>query len=300
MLQNLDKNAALDGSDIITRVLIDRIQKFESEFGEQDTRQWEEDLLQAGALCKGVEASSRLAQAYIATIAKHHWDQLSKEFRFQFNYSWEIYVFSQFDIQPSTMSQYVDAVQTFVIDKVKPFGTVRVVKRDRFKNPVKQDGSVVMEEKEFDPFMIDITKLVRMAPLAKRGLLDSGEQAQKIWSLAMDRGATVAQLEQVIYQPNTPGNGSKTSPDLTFELIGDRLVVHSFGESVEIAEIYFDMGENDVAKRGIYRVLSVLGIKFEEDQIAQQMEEAKSRMLIRIYDNGGEELISNDNNRNDN
>lgn len=287
-----NKDRTVDGADIISRVLIDRIQEFESTYAEGDS-EWEEELLRTGALCKGVETSSKLAQAYVAALAKKHWDSLSKSFRLAFNYSWDQYVLSQFDIQPSTMGQYVDAVEIFVINRAKPFGSVSVVKRDRFKQPIKQDGVVVMEQREFDPFLVDITKLVRMTPLAKRGLLDSGEQAQKIWSLAMDRGATVAQLEQVIYQP-IPPNGSSSNPDLKFELIGDRLVVRSFGESVEIAELYFDMCEDDTAKRGIYRILSVLGIKFEEDQIAQQMEESRGKMLIRIYDNGGEALLNDD------
>lgn len=280
-----DKDLGLEAADIITRNLFQQIENVSERYQPQSSL-WEADILQALRLCKGVESASKSAQAYVLAIIEDHWDDMSIDFRRQYDFQYSVLVMRETDVQPSTMDNYTRAARVFYAGDKKPLGLVAVTKYDQFNRPVVKDGEVQKEYVEFDPSRISISKLSVAAPLAKQDKLTPTQ-----WAMLADKQITVEALKKELYKAPEGSDPKDADPSLRYTLDGDRIVAHEFGESVEIAELYFDMGTSDLGRTAIRRLLLALNIPYEEDVIGRLIQKARDRQLTRIYETGGNLLI---------
>lgn len=285
------KDVGQEGADTITRLLLQQVGDIEIRFAPKD-QDWEQDILSALRLSKRVEEGSKTVQAYILYYIKKHWDELSLDFRLKFNNQFDMLVYQEVGVLPTTMDEYLKTIDTFFVKDIKPFGKVEVPMRDQFKCVVKdEEGNVRTEFKEFDPASVSITKLNLARPLAEREQMD-----EKRWAMLLDPVVTVSQLQAELYKPapngNTPASRSD-DPSLVYFLEGNIIVAREYGEVVEIGELFYDVGaQSDVARDAIFRLLKLLNIAFEQDEIAKKMAEAKNIVLGKVYESGGEELIN--------
>lgn len=284
------KDIGEEGANVITRVLIQQIENAEKEFQPQSLS-WESDAIGALRLCIRVEEGSKAAQAYVLALIQKHWDELSKEFRKEYDYQFDVLVMRETGIQPSTMDNYTRAADTFFIKKMQPLGSVEVPVYDQFRKPVKKDGVVVTKHVDFDATRISITKLTLARPA-----VEANRMTPKLWSMLVDKEVTVDALKKEMYSTTT-GNetGKVEDPSLRFRLQGNVIVAREFGEEVEIAELFWDMGDTELGRTAIRRLLIALQIPFEEDVIAKIMQQARETMILRVYENGGEGLLDGNN-----
>lgn len=278
------KDIAVEGADIITKRLFQRIQEAEKKDGLQD-EVWETDLVNALRLCRNVERGATSAQAYVLAIIKKNWNDLSLPFRKNYDFSFDVFVMRETGIQPSTAENYLRAAETFFVNNKRPMGQIEIPLYDAFCRPIKQDGVVVTKYIEFDATQVPVSKLTLV-----RSLAEQNKMTPKLWSMLSDSQITVEALKKEIYV--TPeGEPSRGDPSLRFTLEGSSIVAYEFGESVEIAELFYDMGDSDLGRSAIRRLLLILGIPYDEDIIAKQTQNARDTMIIRIHENGGNRLV---------
>lgn len=285
------KDLGSEAADVITKNLFQRIDEVASR-RESQNEQWEKELLTALRLCEQVKLGTQSAQAYALAIIEDNWDDMSMDFRKEYNYQFAVLVLRETGVQPSTMDNYTRAARVFFLEDHKPLGKVEVTKYDEYKRPVVRDGTPVKELQDFDPSRVPISKLSLMAPLARQEKMTA-----VLWNMLADNEVTVDALKKVIYKKEDDDDDE--DPSLRYTMEGNRIIAHEFGERVEIGEIYFDMGESDLGRTAIRRLLLALSIPYEEDVITRMIQNARNNQLLRIYENGGEALIV-DGNHNDN
>lgn len=277
------KDIGNEGADIIIRNLFQEIETAAERYTPQN-EVWETDILSALRLCKGVERGSQSAQAFVLAIIQERWNDMSITFRKQYDFQFDVLVLRETGVQPSTMDNYTRAAKVFFVDGKKPLGQVEVTKYDQYNRPVKKDGEIQKELKAFDPSKVSITKLALAAPLAKQDKL-----TPQMWNMLADNEITVDAFKKVIYTPPVgEESDTTTDPSLRFTLEGNRIIAHEFGESIEIGELYFDMGDNELGRTAIRRLLMQLQIPHEEDVISRMIQNARDTQLIRTY---GDKLI---------
>lgn len=283
------KDIGEEGANVITRVLIQQVENAEKDFQPQSLA-WESDIIGALRLCSSVEEGSKIAQIYVLTLIRKHWNDLSLEFRKEYNYQFDVLVMRETGIQPSTMDNYSRAAETFFIEGKKPLGKIEVPVYDQYRKPVKRDGEIVTQSVDFDPTRSTISKLSLARPL-----VETDRMTPKLWSMLMDKEVTSDVLRKEMYSNNSPDRPKNEDPSLRFRLQGNVIVAREFGEEVEIAELFWDMGDTELGRTAIRRMLIVLQIPFEEDEIAKVMKQARDTMILRVYNNGGEELLNGNN-----
>lgn len=277
-LQGID--LGVNGSDIILRNLFQQIE-LAAERYEPQSVQWETDILHTLRLCQGIKRGVDSAEAYVLSIIEDRWDDMSIEFRKRYDYQYDVLVLRETGVQPSTMDNYTRAARAFFGEEgAKPMGLVEVTKYDQFNQPIKKDGEFQKEYVEFDPKKTNLAKLCVAAPLARQGKL-----TQQQWNMLADNQVTPDAFKKAIYNVPKEGSERDSDPSLRFTLEGDRLVAHEFGESVEIAELYFDMYDNELARTAIRRMLLSLQVPHEQDVIARMGQRARDTQIIRTYGN---------------
>lgn len=284
------KDVGEEGAKAITRVLMQQIEDSEKEF-EPRSHEWEADAIKSLRLCIAVEEGSRTAQAYVLALIQKHWDDLSIEFRKAYDYQFDVLVMRETGLQVSTMDNYIRAANTFFVEGKRPMGQIEVPVYNEYKEPVKKDGKVVMKQIDFDPSQISITKL----NLA-RSLAEQDKMTPTLWSMLADREVTPDTFKKAMYSGD--GGSSKSTnedPSLKFRLHGNIIVAREFGEEAEVGEIFWDMGDTELGRTAIRRLLIILQIPFEEDEIAKLIQQARDKMIVRIYENGGEHLLDANN-----
>jgi hypothetical protein len=274
------KDLGSEGTDIIARQLFQRIEDTAGRYESQSTI-WETDILSALRLCQGVREVSESAQAYVLSIIQDHWDDMSIEFRREYDYQYAVLVLRETNVQPSTMDNYTRAAKVFFGEEgKKPLGPVQVTKYNQFKQPEKaEDGSVKKEFITFDPAKAGIAKLSAAAPLAKQDRM-----TPELWNMLADKEVTVEAFKKAAYKPVKTEDDSDPSFRLTLE--GNRIVAHEYGEHIEIGELYFEMGEEELGRTGIRRVLMMLNIPHETDVISRMIQRARDTQVIRTYGDG--------------
>lgn len=279
------KDIAVEGADIITKRLFQRIEDAATAYRPQ-SEEWENDALQALRLCKNVEKGALSAQAYVLAMIQDHWEDMSIAFRREYDFQYDVLVMRETNLMPSTMDNYTRAAKVFYgEDAKKPLGKVEVSKYDEYKRPVKVDGEVVKEYQDWDPSRYSISKLALVAPLAKQD-----KMTPRLWNMVADEQITVEALKKEIYKA-PEGETDHRDPSLRFTLDGDKIIAHEFGESVEIAELFFDNGDTDLGRTALRRLLLFLNVQIEQDVLSRMIKNARDTQLIRIYNNGGEALI---------
>lgn len=277
-----------ESANVLVRSILYDIQQIDNQF-QAHSLDWADQAVHALRLLDGVEEGSKTAKVCLLKVLKDHWDDLPPEFKTRYSYSHDVLIMRETRLLPSTVQDYMDAVDTFIFKNMKPFAKVQVPKRDSAGRPVIENNEVVMQDVEFDPTRVPITKLVRAKAAAKRGLMEPGQRCEKIWALMMDKEATVEDIDKIILGTNQPND---PDPSLTYRLEGNIITASEMGETAEIAEIFFDVGKDEMAGRAIREILRRLGIQFEEDVIARMIANSHKEVLGRVYDNSESRLIN--------
>lgn len=265
-----DKDLSSESAQVIVNNLKQIIEDVEGQFRERDS-EWEQDILSVLRFFVRVEEGTYTAKLRVLGIFIRHWDDLSLNFRLAYNNQVSEFCYREAKLQLETVQNYLRGITVF--DQVKPFGKVAVVQRDKFGRPMMDAAkNPVMVYKDFSVDEIQPSKLALMASVANRG-----EMSEKRWGMLADPCVTVADLQAEIYRVEKP---SDPDPSLRFSLEGNIIVAHEFGQAVELAEIFPEMWDEELGRKGIKRILQCLGIRSDEEVI-QRME--RRQEVIRIY-----------------
>jgi hypothetical protein len=258
-LSNLSKEVVSKEANILTRNLLAEIEKVKQKFQPQDIK-WAEEILDILRFVVGAGEGLGLGMLYTLYILKANWDELPLTFRREYEYQFNVLVVKETPVQPNTLDNYFRAVETFVVKEVKPFGTVEVIKRDRYKNAIVEDGEVIREQVEFDPLKIPISKLTLM-----RSIVENNQMSPDRWSMLMDSGVSVTEIRNEIYRKEKPDD---PDPSLQYKLYGDVIVAQEMGQEAVIGRLDFsEWVENELVTNAIKHLMRCLGIKADEEVI---------------------------------
>lgn len=224
---------------------------------------WASDVFNVMVFAQTVETGFGHAKAYALAVLKEHWEDIPLDIRKQYGYSFIQMAKNYTGKQVSTIDNYVRTARIWFIDKTSPGKPVEITVRDNEGRPIRDEhGKVITKQESFNPFMIDISKLLAVNSRAARG-----EMTPKLWEMLVDPfySCEDVQLEHA--------NGDK-EPNFyrpSYFLLGPGLYAEIAGKTLCIAEeLNWAEYETDTdVKDAIDLVLKVLDVMSDEDRIHQ-------------------------------
>lgn len=252
--------ATLAAGNVLFRLFSD-LDKLNSatEFNEA----WANDVFNIMLFSGAVETGFSHAKAYALAILKDHWDDMPIDVRKQYGFSFNKMAQNFTGKQSSTIDNYIRTARVWFINKVSPGKPIEITVRDNEKRPIRDEhGRVLTKFEEFNPYMVDMSKLLVVNARAARG-----EMTPKLWEMLVDPFYTYEdiQLEHA--------NGDK-EPDFyrpSYFLLGPGLYAEMAGKTLCIAEeLNWSEYETDSdVKDAIDLLLKMLDVVPEEDRIHQ-------------------------------
>lgn len=251
---------ASDG--VMSRVLIE-IQKLNQETGVDVT--WFSKAMNLFTFFNNIETGFGHAKACILYLIKERWEDLEYEVRRQYDLSFMTFARRLTGKENSTIDNWMRVAKVWLMpDGVRPAFEIPVVQREVNGKPkVDEYGKQIVQYESFDPYKVDMTKLLLLTNKAS-----SGAMTDRLWELAADPYYTCEDIRYEIV--NGAGNDS---PVLKYILVGPDIYATRDGESVPV--ITADEGINwdafyygdGLEKEAIQELLHRLGIKLDEDVI---------------------------------
>lgn len=251
---------ASDG--VMSRVLIE-IHKLNQETGVGID--WFSKAMDLFTFFNNIETGFGHAKACILYLIKERWDDLEYEVRRQYDLSFMTFARHLTGKEGSTIDNWMRVAKVWLMPEgVRPAFEISVVQRETNGKPVTDErGKQVVKYEQFDPYKVDMTKLLLLTNKAS-----SGTMTDRLWELAADPYYTCDDIRREI----VAGSGN-ADPVLKFILVGPDIYATQNGESVPV--VTADEGinwnsfyyEDGLEREAIKELLHRLGIKLDEDII---------------------------------
>lgn len=232
---------------------------------------WAQKLVDLYTFSQSVEIGFLHAKAYILAILRPHWDTLSFDFRKRYGYNFmtfaKLYTGGK---EISTINNYINTAKTWFIDKVAPTRPVQVVVRQPDGRPVLENGKPKTMWVEFNPFNVDMSKLLIVTARAARR-----EMTDRLWEMLVDPfySCEDVRLEHVGVAPDGD------SYSVVFFVEGPGLFASVNGETVCLAdEMNWEHYEQDESiTLALNYFLRTLHIKLDEEKIYEIQHRADAK-----------------------
>lgn len=223
--------------------------------------EWGARMIQVLRFTQGFEVGFTHAKAYALAIIKEHWDDLPFEFRREHGFSFMEFARLYTGKERSTIDNYINTAKVWFIDKIKPLGRIKVIERAPDGKPLKEGGIYQTTEKEFNPFLVDMSKLLLLNSRASRG-----KMTERLWEMLVDDFYTCEDVSLESMGGLTPDG---TGMSLRFFIEGPGLYAQYGPDVICIAEElnWEDYEQGGLSKDAINRLLLVLNITLDEDAI---------------------------------
>lgn len=222
---------------------------------------WAEKLVDLYTFSNEIEIGFLHAKAYILAILKPRWEQLSHEFRQQ--HGGDFMTFAKLYTggkQVSTINNYVDTATVWFVNKAAPGKLVDIVLRTPDGKPVIKNGKPEIIRTEFDPFAVEMSKLLIVKARATRG-----EMTDRLWEMLVDPFYTCEDLRL----EHVGSTETQDMYDIVFYLEGPGLFAHVNGTDVCLAE-YLNWEEyetNPAVTQALDLLLRRASVRHDEDII---------------------------------
>lgn len=245
---------------VTTKILSDLTQMDESfeRFSDEWADRMDKTLIYVSRAREGLST----AQAYALAIIKRRWDEFPLSFRVQYNGDFWLYACLRTGRQMRRLELLVDAAEIFLIEEIKPFGSVEVPVRDDTGKVI--DGKV--EYKEWKPEDVPLNKLVLVKDRAK-----NNQMTPELWSMIMDNVITPTEVQSELLGVGKGILPKAADHTMRFRFEGPTLVASENGISIALGEFdCWDQYYNDPSSlehRALKRMIAVLGIRMDDEII---------------------------------
>ncbi len=175
-----DSIERLTAGSVVSRMFyeIDRI----AEPTELDEN-WLIQMLDVIRFSQEIETGFGHTKAYALAIIRKHWDDLPFDARRTYGFDFMTFARNVTGKEKSTILNYITTAKVWFIEKTKPDTTLSLKLRDVTGKPVLNDktGEPRTRTVEFDPYMIDLSKLLLVNSTAGRGAM-----TPKLWEMLAD------------------------------------------------------------------------------------------------------------------
>lgn len=224
---------------------------------------WVKDVFNVMTFAQAVETGFGHAKAYTLAVLKTHWEEIPLDIRKQYGFSFMGMAKAVTGKQASTIDNYVRTAGIWFIEKVTPGKPVDITVRDNEGRPIRDDnGQIITKSVEFNPFMVDLSKLLAVNSRASRG-----EMTPRLWEMLADPHFTCEDVQLEV-------GGAEGEPDYyrpSYFLLGPGLYAEVAGKTICIAEElnWTEYDTDSDVKDAIDLVLKVLDVIRDEDRIHQ-------------------------------
>ena len=267
--------ATLLAESVVTR-LFGEIEKLKNVTNVDES--WFKTVMDVIAFCGSIEVGFAHGRAFMLAIVKPKWDDLPFAVRKQFGLDFMSFARAVTGKEESTINNYINTANVWFINKVRPNGVVRIVERDVEGRPImKADGTPVTKDVEFNPFMIDMSKLLAVNSRAAKG-----EMTDRIWEVLTDPTYDCSDVQKEHSVAKINGE----MPDEYFINIGPGIYYKSGPDLVcVIEELNWGEYESDpLVKKGIDQILRCLHVKLDETYIY----DLNRQKVVSAYANQGQ------------
>lgn len=225
------------------------------------TEEWAQKLIDILTFSQAVETGFTHAKAYVLVLLKDGWEQLPFDFRMKlglsFDYFAQIYTGGK---SQSTIDNYLNTARTWFLKKIRPAGLISTTSRLPDGRPIVLNGVPQRLNVEFNPYNVDITKL-----LILNGKANRGELTDRLWEMLVD---PFYSCDDIIRggMPATPD----PNPDyVTFFVEGPGLYASFNGQTFEVvAELDWESYDTDPDfKTVLSNMFTRLGVTLDEQKI---------------------------------
>lgn len=232
--------------------------------------EWLTEVVELVEFSQKIEAGFGLTKAYALAVVKDYWEELPLATRAQYGYIFLNFARNITGKQRSTIDNYINTARVWLIDKrIPPFGKVAIKLRNTEGKPiVDQSGRYIYQDVEFNPFLIDMTKLLVTNARAK-----ANEMTKELWEKLVDDYYTVEDLQlALVTETTSSGNGF----DVYYSIEGPGLFASRNDETACIAEElnWEEYETNDLVHAAIDKICTCLGVELDEDIIYKRQRHA--------------------------
>ena len=164
---------------------------------------WFHSLMDVIEFSKNVETGFGHAKAYTLAVIRQHWAELPVTIRTQYGFSFMNFARLVTGKERSTIDNYVLTAKVWFMDKVRPPGDIKVLKRDVDGLPIQEGGVNTYQYVPFNPYLVDLSKLLIINSRAAKG-----QMTDKLWEMLADGFYTCEDVRREHSQTPKNGEGS--------------------------------------------------------------------------------------------
>lgn len=258
-------------SDGVMKRVVTELQKLNQE--EDSSLSWFSKAMDLFTFFNSIETGFGHAKACVLYSIKERWDDLDFEIRKAHGLSFMSFARTTTGKESSTIDNWMRVVKVWLSPEgVRPAFEIPIKERLPGGQPKLDDhGKQIIRYEEFDPFKVDMTKLLLVNSKAS-----NGEMTDRLWEMVAD---PFYSCDDIRYENLSLANGDD-SPILKFFLVGPDIYASRDGDSVPVVtadeginwDAYYQ--EDGLEKEAIQELLSRLQIKMDEDVIFEQSRHA--------------------------
>lgn len=229
--------------------------------------QWLSRVMDVFKFCKSAEMGFGHGKAYALAVLRKHWEEIDFDVRKKLGFTFNIFAQAATGKEQSTIDGYIRTAQVWFISKSRPLGQIQVTVRQADGRPALDGNTYVKQYVEFNPFTVDLSKL-----LICNNRAASGTMTPKLWEMLADPYVTWKELHLELMSGKDE-NGDEVDLSLKFYFLGPALMASEAGEEICVAETlewedyYADV--NSLTHRAIQHLMKMLNIP-DEDIIIDQ------------------------------
>ena len=226
----------------------------------EPTSEWLGNVLNLLQFSKDIEIGFGHAKAYALAIIHSQWDIMPLELRTTLGYTFMGFAKEITGKARSTIDNDVRTARVWLIDKVSPGKPIEIKERGMNGKPILNEyGKTVTKLVEFEPYMVDMTKLLHCNARAA-----AGKMTERLWEMLIDPFFSCEDL--ILEMANGDEKGDISTP--SYFLLGPMLCFELEGETYQVAEFNWEAYDSGgPVKIAIDRIMHLLDIVFDEDAI---------------------------------
>ena len=260
----LSKSLYSSGASLLTKRTLHELLKFNRDF--EDTVEWRDQMIAISDSIYDLGKGLSVIHGVCLAIIEDHWEDLDLEWRKMYQNDFLTFVWKKYNRKPNTVRADLRAIRVFILDNdvAKPFGVIKVPKRDECGEIVRNDvGEVITQEVEWDPLKSTLPKLKAAVPLVEQGAM-----TKDTWSMMYDDKISSSKMIEAIYEVS---DSSNPPPQLgiKFRMEGPILVAYENGnQEIDLGELdwsgYYEEPYS-LKHRALDKMIDLLGMTLDEN-----------------------------------